>query len=68
MRAESRIRMPEGQAFGDRERVDQAEVLVDHPDAGGQSVAWGVDVCGIPFISDLTGIRLVQTRQDRAER
>ena len=50
--------------LGYRHRVDQHEVLMDHPDAEGNSVMWGVDLLTLTVNQDLAFIGCIEAVGD----
>jgi len=54
--------------LGDGHRVDQHEVLVDHPHAGVDGIPWGVERPGYTIDHDLAGGRLVEPVEDVHQR
>ena len=65
---EARRVQPEDHVLGDRLGRDQGEMLVDHADAGGDRIAWGVEQDRLTVEQDLAAVRTVQAGQDVHER
>src|SRR6185436_6439306 len=67
---DARARGQRGQAqiLGDGQVVAERELLMDHPDAGGERVAWTVEVHFDAVDEQTPTIRLMDPRDDLAER